>query len=433
MAHRILIATRDAELRAALDRVCRGEGHVVERAERDLEDAARRRACDAVLLDLAPDAEGARAALAAVAGLGVGVIALAEAPDCAAAVDLMRRGAEDVLAKPVRPRELERALAGLLARRATRRDGPPGELEGLERAAIVGSSPALAGMLHQLARVAAAPTTTVLIEGEAGVGKRLVARAVHENSARREGPFVGVACAASRELEVAGTRRGPFDQAAGGTLFLDAVGELAPERQAELARLVRERAGREAGAGPGDVRVIASSHEPLAERVAAGAFREDLFYRLNVMALRVPPLRERAEDVPTLATHFLARFAEQHGGPTVAFTEAAMRKLVAHRWPGNVRELENAVERAVLLASGTRILPEHLELGASQEAPPPALPAAAPDGDEVGGEPTLRELEESHIRRVLARTAGNRSRAARILGVNRTTLYSKLRRYGIEG
>jgi transcriptional regulator with PAS, ATPase and Fis domain len=316
---------------------------------------------------------------------------------------------------------------------------------------VVGRSPRLRSLFGQVERVASTPRTTVLIGGASGSGKELVARAVHELSARAGRPFVAVNCAALAETlleaELFGYEPGAFTggsarghagliaAAEGGTLLLDEVGELRPALQAKLLRVLQERSYRRVGGTADrdmDVRVIASTNRDLVAMVEAGTFREDLFYRLNVMSLRVPGLAERAEDLPVLATHFLARCGREFGTSFRGFAPQAMARLRGHPWPGNVRELANVVERAALLAGGGWIEGEHLELTRPGGEAGAEGGAGAGPGDTLPlGDRSLRSVEEALIRRVLAETDGNRSRSARILGINRTTLYSKLRAYGI--
>jgi len=298
-------------------------------------------------------------------------------------------------------------------------------------------APAMRVVLEHVQRVASSARTTVLVTGESGVGKEVVARAVHESSARSSGPFVALNCAALQdgllEAELFGYapgaftgalprgREGLFAAARGGSIFLDEIGELAPALQAKLLRVLQERCYRPIGGGadePVDARVIASTNRDLEQRVAEGAFREDLYYRLNVLQLRVPALRERPEDVSVLAERFLRELS----GGRLSFSPAASRALLAHAWPGNVRELRNRVERACVLARSERIEPAELELAQATLAPAPA-PA----------ERSLAARERAWIEQVLRESGGNRSRAARELGIDRSTLYEKLRRYALAG
>jgi DNA-binding NtrC family response regulator len=340
------------------------------------------------------------------------------------------------------PAQLERVLRerAQATQRQPAREEPPSL-----SSPIVGRSEPIRRLLDQIQRVASAPRTTVLISGESGTGKELVARAVHELS-RPNSPFVAVNCAALTEslleAELFGYDPGAFTggspkghpgliaSAAGGTLLLDEIAELALPLQAKLLRVLQERTYRRVGGCADlamDARIVASTNRDLQAQVDSGAFREDLFYRLNVLSLRTPPLRERLEDLPLLARHFLAAFAAELTQPPASLSDPALERLRAHPWRGNVRELRNVLERAALFAAGTTILPEHLDLAAHDPQPEPDSEVVLSLSDR-----SLRTLEQTLIRRVLADTGGNRSRAARVLGINRATLYNKLRTLGLE-
>jgi len=317
-----------------------------------------------------------------------------------------------------------------------------------ERAApsgLIGASPALARLIELVAR--AAPTTaTVLITGESGTGKEKIAEALHAGSGRAAGPLVAINCAALPdtliESELFGHERGAFtgaserragrfEQADGGTLFLDEIGELSEAAQARLLRVLETRRFERVGGARTlavDVRLIAATHRDLRERVRAGKFREDLYYRIGVVPLHVPPLRERREDIVPLAEHFLARFAAAMGRRGAAFSPAAQAALAAHWWPGNVRELRNVVERAVVLADRSLI-----ELDDLDPLAPPAAPSTAADTASAPAAPpaALHDLERDAVVRALATTRGNKAQAAQLLGIDRTTLYKKLRRFGL--
>jgi len=288
----------------------------------------------------------------------------------------------------------------------------------------------------------------VLVEGESGSGKELIARAIHQGGVRAQGPFVAESCAAVAdellESEFFGhvrgaftgadrDREGIFAQASGGTLFLDEVNSMSPSMQAKLLRVLQEGVVRPVGAEATrrvDVRVIAASNEPLTACVAEGRFREDLYYRLAVMGLRAPPLRERPDDVPLLLDHFLRKHGE---GDPPQITDAALRTLVAYPWPGNVRELENAVRRLHALRVG-RVLVRHLPAevqAASKDARPGQDPASAASELPLGE--ALERLERDLIARALRRCQGNVSQAARQLGIERTKLTRRIKRLGIEG
>ncbi len=332
---------------------------------------------------------------------------------------------------------------------------PPQVLEStlaapLERP-IVGASEPIQTLATAIERVARAPRTTVLITGESGVGKELAARAVHERSKRAARPFVAVNCAALTdsllEAELFGYEPGAFTgadpkgrlgliaAAESGTLFLDEIGELAPLLQAKLLRFLQERVYRRVGSTRDlamDVRVIACTNRDLASLVAQGTFREDLFYRLNVLSLRVPALRERSSDIELLARHFLVSLAEELEQVPSELSPSALERLKGYPWPGNVRELRNCMERAALLGGGATLQADDLEL-----TPPPTSASLTPFVPSAGAsmpfeDLSLRSVEEAVIRHVLLESGGNRSQAARVLGVNRTTLYNKLRAYSIE-
>ena len=455
MSPHVLIADDDPGVLAGLELVCRAAGYRTTAVRTGAE--ALRLACeelpDLCLLDLhLPEGTGLEVLPEVVALEGApSVVMMTGESDVQTAVEAMRQGAADFLEKPVRRLVLEGVLARVLRTRALvrERDHLRDEVSRLRSGSIVGSSSQVQQVLDLVRRVASTPRTTVLISGESGVGKELVAREVHQQSARAQGPFVAVNCAALSEslleAELFGYEPGAFtggapkghagliSAAEGGSLFLDEIGELAAPLQAKLLRVLQERAFRRVGGNTDqamDVRVIASTNRELSEMVEAREFREDLFYRLNVMSIRVPALRERSSDVPELATHFLASFAAEFGKQFTSFSAAAMDRLQAHDWPGNVRELRNTIERAALLGPGGSVLPEHLGLG---EATGPRGSHAGPGAEGLPlGDRSLKSVEEALIRRVLDENAGNRSRSARVLGINRTTLYNKLKAYGIE-
>ena len=456
MAHRILIADDDAKVREALVVLCEALGHRAYEAGsgRQTLEVARRATPDVVLLDIEmPEGSGLdvlpelvrlspRPQIVMITGVG----------DVQTAVEAMRDGAADFLEKPVGRASiegvLERVTRGMALTRE--RDLLRGEVARLRSGPIVGRSRAIERVLDQIRRVASTPRTTVLVTGESGVGKELVARAVHENSARSEGPFVALNCAALAEnlleAELFGYEPGAFSgahpkgregliaAAEGGTLFLDEIGELAPEMQAKLLRVLQERVYRRVGGSDDrqtEVRFVASTNRDLAQQVEAGSFREDLYYRLNVLSIVVPPLRERRDDVPELALHFLELFRREFGREYTGFEPEALEALVEHPWKGNVRELRNAIERGALRAQGGEISRSDLGLEDGPSAQGPGSGNSAEVGLELESY-SLRGMEEQLIRRALVEAEGNRSRTARLLGVNRTTLYNKLRAYRIE-
>jgi DNA-binding NtrC family response regulator len=349
------------------------------------------------------------------------------------AVEAIRRGAFDYISKPYDVDAIavvvERALRQrslVLENRALR--GQVRERYRLED--VVGRSEAMLEVYKTAARVAPSPAT-VLILGESGTGKELVARAIHAASPRASGPFVPVDCGAIAEgvleSELFGhargaftgaqtSRRGLFEEAHGGTLFLDELGDVGPALQARLLRALQEGEVRRVGANEPvqvAVRVVAATNKDLAAAVQAGRFREDLYYRLNVVTLRIPPLRDRREDIPLLLEHFAAK----HGHPHAVVTPAARDLLVAWRWPGNVRELENVVARALALNPTGVIEPDALPEAIRGRSAAP-LPSVA-----AGERPSLAELERRYAAQVLAEQGGNKTRAAEVLGIDRKTLY----------
>jgi len=350
-------------------------------------------------------------------------------------IEAMWLGAFDHMTKPIGREDLARVLSDMLASatgpRATRLEPP--------QVGLIGSSESIRTVQKTIGRLADS-NATVLIAGETGTGKELVARAIHDHGHRGAKPFIAVNCAAipaeliESELfghvrgaftGAANDRAGAFREAEGGTLFLDEIGDMDVAMQAKILRALQERVITPVGGRPApvDVRVIAATHRDLRQRVGEGTFREDLFYRLHVVPIHLPPLRERIADIVPLAEHFLGRV----GAGKRLSAEAAAR-LIRHRWAGNVRELKNAMERAAVLVRGDLIDAE--DLGFVGEA---AAPAGQLDDwpDEDLPSATAR-LEEMLIRRALARSAGNRAEAARMLGVHRQLLYAKMKRYGLD-
>jgi DNA-binding NtrC family response regulator len=364
------------------------------------------------------------------------------------AIEAMQRGAYDYLAKPFTPSE-----ALLTIRKARERERLRRENALLRRDVqrVVGERPVVAASeamieVLELVERAAEFKSTVLLTGESGTGKEVLARVIHAQSPRRNDAFVAVNCAAIPEnlleSELFGhargaftgadrARRGLFVEADGGTLFLDEIGELTPPLQAKLLRALQEEEVRPVGESKPrkvNVRVLAATARDLEREVASGGFREDLFYRLNVLRVRVPALRERRQDIPLLVDHFLARFGVSLGKPVRELTEDALQKLVAYAWPGNVRELENVIERAVILCRSDRI-------GIRDLPPNVTAPTQLPPS---GGAPEFslraarRGCETEAIQRALAATNGNRTHAARLLGISHRALLYKLKEYALQ-
>jgi len=355
-----------------------------------------------------------------------------------AAVNAMRDGAYDFVEKPLKRVSIVKSVRKaaerqkLVAENKSLKD----EIKRLAHREIVGSSPALRRVID-VSTQAAPSQATVLVLGESGTGKELLARTIHERSARARGPFIAVNCAAIPETilesELFGHERGAFTgatgkkdgrfaKAAGGTLFLDEIGELSPSVQVKLLRVLQEGEYEPLGGNTqkADVRIVAATNRDLVAEVAAGRFREDLFYRLNVIAITAPPLRARREDIPLLVDHFLGLYCAKNGRPRLHPSRVALDRLMDYGWPGNVRELENVIERAVVLsrsdALGEGDLPEHIANAAPR--PPTELTF------EIGT--TLDEIELRVIRETLRHTKGDKSVAAQLLGISTRTIYRKL-------
>jgi DNA-binding NtrC family response regulator len=365
------------------------------------------------------------------------------------AVDAIKHGAWDFVAKPFQIDELLHVLDAALEQRRLKSENAylRAQLEERYRfEGIVGKSRAMARLFHLLETVAAT-NSTILITGETGSGKEVVARAIHHNSPRRVHRFVALNCSAIPEtlLEAelfghvrgaftgaVGNRQGRLEQAHKGTLFLDEVGTMSAALQMKLLRVLQEREFERIGDSHTvkvDVRVISATNSDLARLVADGNFREDLFYRLNVIPVQVPPLRERKEDIPLLVAHFVDKFRGESNAPPVTVSQSAMRRLMAFRWPGNVRQLENAVERAVAFAGGRAQLDESDLPAEVQEAEEPALSAALALPDEgLDLDQFISRIERELIQRSLERTGGNKGQAAKLLNVKRTTLVEKIKR-----
>lgn len=385
------------------------------------------------------------------------VLVLTAFGDAGAAAEAIRAGAYDFISKPYDLAELRQTLARALERRklASARQESAAVAptrEPVLSGTLVGHSPGIIDVMKQVARVASTQAS-VLILGETGTGKELVARTIHRFSERADRRMVAVNCSALAEglLEselfghvkgaftgAVGNRPGIFREADKGTVFLDEVGDVSPGLQARLLRVLQEQEIVPVGAETPikvDVRVIAATHRDLGAMVRDKQFREDLYYRLNVVTIQLPPLRERRQDIPLLIDHFLTTLAARHGRGPVAIDPAAQALLLAWDWPGNVRELENVLERAMVLAELDVIGPEHLPetLRASHPAPAAVSPPAPTQqaSVEVGSSElvTLDELDRRHVFRVLAAMKGNREDSARILGISRRTLTRMIQRW----
>ena len=459
---KVLVADDDRTIRRNLVRLLQSEGyHALEAADGEAAlRCIRSEGPDAVLLDLKmPGRDG----LEVLSELGP---ALAELPvivvtafgGSAAAIEAMRRGAYDYLSKPF---DLDEVL--LTLKRALRQRALAIEVQALRSGAgeprddeldepadtepeLVGQSAAMREVFKSIG-LAAATDASVLIVGESGTGKELVAAALHRHSDRASGPFIKVNCGGLPEnlveSELFGHERGAFtgadrqkpgrfERAAGGTIFLDEVGELPSSAQAKILRVLQQREFERVGGTETlrtDARVVAATHRDLAKEVAAGRFREDLYYRLNVARVVIPALRDRPEDIPLLAEHLLRRVERRQGWGQLSLSSEALVIIRERPWPGNVRQLENTLARAVIAARGRAILPEHLD---TDEPTDPAITATDETAQPLPLRALLADVERRAIERALLHCKGNRTRTAEYLGISRRQLFDKIREYDLR-
>jgi DNA-binding NtrC family response regulator len=445
----LLLVEDDALIRKALATRLRAAGHRVREADSC---AGVRRVLDGEPIDVAlldwqlPDGTGFDVmALLEEQHPGLPVVMITAHGSVEHAVEAMRRGAFTYVEKPVDPDEIEAYVQKATETADLRRENrrlrrlvAPGR----GAAAFLGVSPAAEAVREQLRRVAVSPARAVLLEGESGTGKGLVSRAIHDESARAGQPFVSITCSAMPEAllesELFGHEPGAFtdarkrkmglvEAADGGTLFLDEIGDMAASLQAKVLGVLEERSFRRVGGLQQvevDVRVVSATHRDLRALAKEGRFREDLLYRLRVIPIRIPALRERPEDVPLLARHFVEEISAGWGRPAPALSDDALRLLSARPWPGNVRELRNAVERAVILAVSDVLTPADFgeEAAAAGAAAAFALPAQGL---------RVEELVDDLVRQALQRTGDNQSAAARLLGLSRDQVRYRMQRLGL--
>ena len=451
---KILIVDDDPGHLVSVKTVIKSWGYTVETADDGTAavDLVKSRPVDLILMDVRMAQMSGIEALQQinVYNPSIPVIIMTAYSSVGSAVEALKTGAYDYLTKPLDFDELK-----LTIKRACEHAGLKAENRALKEhlqsdydlSNIIGRSRPMIKLIDMMSMVAPSEAT-VLISGESGTGKELIARSLHFNSMRRDKPLVVVNCAAITETllesELFGhekgsftgadrRREGRFKQADSGSIFLDEIGETSSTMQAKLLRVLQEKEIQRVGGEETisvDVRIIAATNRDLAKEVAGGRFREDLFYRLNVMPLSVPPLRERRDDIPLLAQAFLEKFAEKNRKTVKGFVPLAMDMLVNYDWPGNVRELENAVERAVILLSGDHITEKQLPLNITEKYPDHS-PGNAPAAQVTDGTRSLEEIEKDAILATLEAAGGNKAEAARRLGVTRKTLHNKLKAYGL--
>ena len=451
----ILVVDDDFGHRHMLETIMKGWGYHVESAEDGSEavEIIRSRPFDLVLMDVRMATMDGIEALGKIKDYNpaIPVLIMTAYSSIESAVQALKAGAYDYLTKPLDFDALKLSVERALEHTKLKEENLALKEQLRTRVSlnIIGKSAPMKELMEMVSMVAPSDAT-VLITGESGTGKELIARAIHYNSDRKDKSLVTVNCAALSETllesELFGhekgaftgadrRREGRFMQANGGTIFLDEIGEMSPAMQAKLLRVIQEKEIQRVGSDKTikvDVRIIAATNRDLTEDVKSGKFRQDLFYRLSVVILNIPPLRKRIEDIPLLAQHFLDKYAERHRKVVKGFTPTAMDMLLKHNWPGNVRELENAIERAVILLQGEFVTEKELPL---------SIPRLDDSFDtsiqDIGGivssveEGSLEEVEKGTIINALRASGGNKSEAARRLGITRRTLYKKLEKYGI--
>ncbi len=447
----ILVVDDDSAHRAMLRTLLSGWGYAVVDVD-DGETAireAQKRPFDLILMDIRMIKVSGLEALAAIKDFNpaIPIIIMTAYASVETAVNALKKGAYDYLTKPLDFTELRLAMERAMEHRCLREENRllRETLNGrFDKRNLIGRSQAMVKLLETAAQVAPSDAT-ILITGESGTGKEMIAGAVHFNSPRKEGPFVKLNCAAIAETlleaEFFGHEKGAFTgadrrkegkfrQADGGSLFLDEVSEMSPAMQVKLLRVLQEREIVRVGGNETiriDVRLIAATNRDLVKDVESGRFREDLYYRLNVVTLNVPPLRERAEDIPLIAQHYLRLFSEKNNKGIKGFTPQAMDKLLKYAWPGNVRELINAVERGVVLSRSAYLDEDELLLLREKTT---AEDHSTPEKETSTGF-ILEEVEKDAILKILKLAGGNKSEAARRLDITRRTLHKKLKKYGL--
>jgi len=448
VGHRVLIVEDEDKLRRVLELQLQSAGFEVEKASSAEEALRKVDRADLILTDLRLPGMNGLELLESIRRQNshVPVVVMTAFGTIEAAVEAMKAGAADFLLKPFSLDHLMTVVNKALEVRALRDENRKLREElgvRYDWTNIIGRSPAMQEIFGTISRVA--PTrATVLLCGESGVGKDLIARAIHYHSPRSGRPFVKINCTAIpenlMESELFGyekgaftgatsSKPGKFEQADGGTVFLDEIGDVPPSIQVKLLRILQEREFERLGSNKTrqiDVRVLAATNADLRAALEEGRFREDLYYRLNVMPINIPPLRERKEDIPFLAEHFVTKFSKELGSPVTSISSGAMQKLLEYHWPGNVRELENVIERSLVLCSGQTLEAADIRLDMAPRTRAASADSFLPDGV------TLEEHEQNIIREALRRTNGNKSQAARLLGLTRNALRYRLSQMGLD-
>ena len=450
---RILVVDDEENVRRSLAGTLSKKGFEVEQA-RDGQEALkvyRKSSFDIVLCDMRMPKMDGMAFLKEIGGADseAEVILMSAYGDIELAREAVRAGAADYFSKPYKTEEVMLRLSIAEQRLKLKRENILLKKEFVQQSSfenIIGKAESMQSMFRTVLKIAEFKST-VLIMGESGTGKELLARAIHVRSPRKSKPFVAINCGAIPEnlleselfgyvrgafTDAVRNKQGLFEEADGGTLFLDEIGELPLGLQVKLLRVLQEDEIRRVGENQPrkvNVRILAATIRDLAEEVRISQFREDLFYRLNVLSVKIPPLRERTEDIPLLVDHFLERCNQKLGTKVAGVDPAAMKMLMEYPWPGNVRELENLVERAVILCDGNKITPDLLTDKVSHQAPQPST--HLPPG-QLSIKKTVRAMEEELIKRALCETGGNRTRAAKLLEISHRTLLYKLKDYQID-
>lgn len=457
MKRRVMVVDDEVNVRKALSTTLRKIGYETEEAASGAEALEKLDSFEpeVMLLDLRmPEMDGMETLRRLMQDTGgqTKVVMMTAYGSASDVMEAMRLGAFDYIQKPFDLAEVKHIVASALLHTEPEADGQQVQTdeEAVERSGLIGLSAAMQTVYKLVGKVSMSKAN-VLIQGESGTGKELIARAIHANSPRANRPLIPVNCGAIPEnlLEselfgyergaftgAVGRKQGMFELADGGTLFLDEVGELSPALQVKLLRVLQDRILVRVGGVeqiPIDVRVIAATNRDLRERIRLELFREDLYYRLNVVPIYMPPLRERKEDIPLLIRHFLAKYSKEAGKEGLYISPATMEMLVSFDWPGNVRQLENTIERAVILASGPSILPEHVSGHLQKiDSVQKKLPLQGFQWEDRTMREIIQEVEREAIARALRKERGNKLQTAKRLGISRRALLYKIEMYGLD-